>query len=238
MPIPHDSSSRNPPPPGLTISPRAGKYEDLLEELNGVDIYLIDQILKGRFSPGRRILEAGCGAGRNLIWFMRTGFDVCGIDSSAGAVARVRELAALAAPHLPRENFRVEPVEETTFAEASFDAVLSIAVLHFARNEEHFGRMVGEMWRVLRPGGVLFARLGSTIGIESLVTPLGNRRYEVPDGSTRFLVDLDLLLQTTAALGADLLEPVKTVNVQNLRCMTTWVLRKRLVAPGHRDPAP
>ncbi len=148
------------------------------------------------------------------------------IDTSAAAVASVRQSAAQDHPHLPAENFRVEPVEHITFADESFDAVLSIAVLHFARDDAHFRKMFSEMWRVLRPGGVLFARLGSTIGIEHLVRPLGDGRYAVPDGSTRFLVDLESLTQLTMELDAQLIEPIKTVNVQNFRCMTTWVMGK------------
>ena len=42
----------------------------------------------------------------------------------------------------------------------------------------------------------------------------------------RYLVSLEDLLRTTNDLGGELLDPVKTVNVQNLRCMTTWVVGK------------
>jgi hypothetical protein len=106
------------------------------------------------------------------------------------------------------------------------DAVISSAVLHFAADHAHFGRMVDEMWRVLRPGGLVFARLASSIGIESLVRPGENGRCRLPDGSERFLVDEAMLLARTEAMGGVLLDPIKTTNVQNLRAMTTWVVRK------------
>ncbi|MGI8907634.1 MAG: methyltransferase domain-containing protein [Candidatus Sumerlaeaceae bacterium] len=199
---------------------------DVTDWLAGVDIYLIDQLLKGRFRYGATILEAGCGGGRNLTWFLRSGFAVHAIDTSADAVAQLRGVATHLAPHLPADNFRVEAAEQMSFADSSFDVVLSIAVLHFAKDEARFHAMLSEMWRVLRPGGTFFARLASTIGIENLVQPLGGRRFAVPDGSTRFLVDLEMLLHLTRELNAELLEPIKTVNVQNLRCMTTWVCRK------------
>ncbi len=99
-------------------------------------------------------------------------------------------------------------------------------MLHFARDDTHFQQMIAEMWRVLHPGGVFFARLGSTVGIEHLVRPLSPGRYAVPDGSTRYLVSLENLLQMTSDLNGQLLDPIKTVNVQNLRCMTTWVMAK------------
>ena len=173
------------------------------------------------------ILDAGCGYGRNLLYLMREGYAVAGIDSSEAAVERTRALAARLAPSLPPENFRVEPAERISFPDESFHAVLSIAVLHFAANQGHFTTMLREMWRVLKPGGILFTRLASSIGIEEKVHPLGDGRYAIPDGSIRFLVDEEMLAAATEMLGGVLADPLKTVNVANMRCMTTWVLRKK-----------
>jgi len=198
----------------------------LRDFLGGIDIYLLDQVLRNRIRPGMAILDAGCGGGRNLVYFLRCGFAVHGVDGSPEAIAAVRSLAAHWAPELPAENFRNEAVEAMSFADASFDVVVSSAVLHFARDEEHFGAMVREMWRVLKPGGLLFARLASTIGLEEKVRPLGGRRYHLPDGSDRFLVDEAMLLALGKELGGRLADPIKTTNVQNLRCMTTWCLVK------------
>lgn len=192
-----------------------------------IDIYLFDQLLKGRFDGFGTILDAGCGGGRNLVYFLRGGFEVFGIDREPQAVAAVRALAAELAPGLPAENFRVGEVESLPFAAAGMDAVLSSAVLHFAADEAQLRRMVAEMWRVLRPGGLFFARLASSIGIEGLVEPIAGRRHLLPDGSERLLVDEDLLLELTTELGGRLLDPLKTTNVQNLRAMTTWCVEKR-----------
>lgn len=191
-----------------------------------IDIYLFDQILKERLRPGMRVLDAGCGGGRNLPFFLRAGYDVCAVDQSAEAIATARALAVSIEPARARADFRVEPVDRMSFGDGEFDAVISSAVLHFADDGRHFERMVTEMWRVLAAGGLFFARLASTIGIESLVVPLGDRRFHLPDGSDRFLVDEGLLVRQTERLGGTLLEPIKTVNVQNQRCMTTWVVRK------------
>ena len=199
---------------------------NLQEWFGQIDIYLFDQLLKGRFSPRMRVLDAGCGGGRNLVYFLRCGYDVCGVDVSSEAVAHVRALASGLAPHLPADNFRVEAVEEMSFADAGFDAVLSSAVLHFARDEDHWQAMVREMWRVLKPGGVFFARLASGIGMEEKIIRLEGRRYRLPDGSDRFLVDERMLLAATDSLGGEWIEPLKTVVVQNLRSMSTWCLRK------------
>jgi tellurite methyltransferase len=191
-----------------------------------IDIYLFDQLLKGRFTPGMRILDAGSGFGRNLPYFLRHGFDVCAVDETPGALDQVRELAAELAPRLPDTNFRVEALEDLSFPDGDFDAVIASAVLHFARDEAHFLAMVAELWRVLRPGGLFFARLASSIGIETRIVPLGGGRYHLPDGSDRFLVDEALLAAVTAKWGGLVFEPLKTVNVENQRCMTTWCLRK------------
>jgi tellurite methyltransferase len=196
------------------------------ELFGDIDIYLFDQILKGRFTPGMKILDAGCGGGRNLIYFLQSGFDVYGVDQSPESIAYVRQLAQHLAPHLPPENFQRATVEEAVFTDDFFDAVLSSAVLHFAADEAHFREMLSAMWRQLKPGGLFFARLASSIGIEHLVQPIEARRYLLPDGSERFLVDEAFLLERTTQLGGEWLEPLKTTNVQNLRCMTTWVLRK------------
>ncbi len=104
--------------------------------------------------------------------------------------------------------------------------MICCAVLHFAESEPHFEAMVDELWRVLEAGGILFARLASTIGIEELVRREHGRRFHLPDGTDRFLVDEEYLLEMTARLGGTLLDPLKTTNVQNRRCMTTWVLSK------------
>jgi len=199
---------------------------NLQEWFGQIDIYLFDQLLKGRFNPRMRVLDAGCGGGRNLIYFLRCGYDVCGVDLSTEAIAHVRALASGLAPHLPADNFRVEAVEGMSFADAGFDVVISSAVLHFARDEEHWQGMVREMWRVLKPGGIFFARLASSVGVEEQIERLEGRRYHLPDGSERFLVDDRMLLAAADALGGELVEPLKTVVVRNLRSMSTWCLRK------------
>jgi tellurite methyltransferase len=151
---------------------------------------------------------------------------VCAGDISPDAVAHVRALARALAPRLPEENFRREPVEEMSFEGESFDAVLSSAVLHFARDEAHWLAMVREMWRVLKPGGLFFARLASTAGVEAEVEHLGGRRYRLRGGVEWLLSDERLLRETTDALRGELSEPLKTVVVHGARAMSVWCLRK------------
>ena len=199
---------------------------DLERRFGQIDIYVFDQLLRGRVRPGMCVLDAACGGGRNLVYLLQSGHEVFGIDADSAAVEAVRQLAAQLAPRLPATNFRVEAVERMTFADEFFDVVLSSAVLHFARDDAQFGAMVQEMWRVLKPGGMLFCRLASSIGMEDRVQPVAGRRFVLPDGSERYLVDEPLLMDLTARLGGRLLDPLKTTLVQDQRCMTTWVVRK------------
>ena len=198
---------------------------DLREQFGEIDIYLFDQLLRGRFDARRRVLDAGCGGGRNLPYFLSRGFEVYAIDEDPGAVSVARRLAARLAPALPADNIRQGALHALPWPDARMDAIVCSAVLHFARDRAHFGRMVEEMWRVLAPGGLFFARLASSIGIEPLVEDAVGR-VRLPDGSDRFVVDEQLLVETTDNLRGTLLDPIKTTNVQNLRCMTTWVVQK------------
>ena len=198
---------------------------ELRSQFGDIDIYLFDQILRGRFDARTRVLDAGCGEGRNLIYFLQHGFTCYGVDEDATAIQLMQRTASRLAPQLPADNFVVASLDKIPHADGSMDAVLASAVLHFARYEEHWTRMVREMWRVLGSNGLLFARLASTLGIESAVGPAG-RVVRLPDGSERFIVDEAMLLEWTERLGGRLADPIKTTNVQQQRCMTTWCVIK------------
>jgi len=200
----------------------------LQQSFGNIDIYLFDQLLKGTYDNCRKVLDAGCGGGRNLVYLLQKGFEVYGIDPDAEAVETVRALSKKLSPRNSPDNFKIASLEDLPFEDACFDLVICNTVLHFADNTHHFDQMMHSIWRVLKPGGYFFARLASDIGIETLVQPLGNGRYHLPDGSDRFLVNQQFLLDRTQTLGAQLHEPIKTTNVQNTRAMTTWCLRKAL----------
>ena len=199
--------------------------ESLREQFGDIDVYLFDQLLRGRIVSGMKVLDAGCGSGRNLVFLLRAGFDVWGVDESAEAIAAVQRLAGELAPEIPPTRFRVERVESMSHESGSMDVVISSAVLHFARDAAHWLAMVHEMWRVLAPGGLLFARMATAVG-QSRLTPLGDGRYVMPDGTTRFLVDHEHLSNVTRDLGGLLLDPLKSTVVHERRSMGTWVVKK------------
>lgn len=203
---------------------------DLQLQFGDIDIYLFDQLLRGRIKPGMRVFDAGCGGGRNLVYLLREGFDVCGIDANSSSVEAVRAMA-------PGRDFRVETIEASSFPDAHADVVIANAVLHFARDAAHFEAMLRGMWRVLRPGGILFARLASTIGMTDQLAPIGNDRYRLPNGVEWFLVDAPTLLAWTTRLGGELQDPIKTTVVHDQRAMTTWVVRRPIaVSPSGTPP--
>ncbi|HEY6412175.1 MAG TPA: class I SAM-dependent methyltransferase [Edaphobacter sp.] len=195
------------------------------DQFGQIDIYVFDQILRGNIAPGMRVLDAGCGYGRNLVHLLREGCEVFAVDANAEAVEHMRALAAELAPALPAANFRVGPIEKMEFADDFADVVICNSVLHFARDEAHFLAMLKELWRVVRPGGMLFCRLGSRIGMK--FERLRGNIFRINDGSEWFLVDEAELMKMTQQMNAVMVDPLKTTIVQDYRCMTTWVLRKR-----------
>lgn len=201
----------------------------LREQFGQIDIYWFDQILRGNIPPGMRIVDAGCGGGRNIQYLLREGYEVFGVDMSAEAVAAVRKMASELAPGLPAENFQVASVEAMPFADEFADAVVCHSVLHFARDEAQLEAMVRGLWRVLRPGGMLFCRLASTIGaVQGMAfEAMGGRRFRMSHGAEWLLVDEALLMELTRGLDGELVDPLKTTVVQGQRCMTTWVVKKK-----------
>ena len=197
----------------------------LQDQFGQIDIYLFDQILRGNIAPPMRVLDAGCGFGRNLVYLLREGCEVFAIDANPEAVDHVRQLSESLQTGVPAENFQVGAIEEIPFPDEFADVVLCNAVLHFARDERQLQDMLGQLWRVLKPGGLFFCRLGSRIGMD--FKRLHDNIFLIPDGSEWFLVTQEMLLALTHQLNAVLVDPLKTTIVQDHRCMTTWVLRKR-----------
>jgi SAM-dependent methyltransferase len=197
----------------------------LQDEFGQIDIYVFDQILRGNIEPGMKVVDAGCGYGRNLVYLLRMGCEVFAVDANAEGVEHVKALAKEIAPALPAENFRVAAVEKMPWADGFADVAICNSVLHFAADERQFLAMVEELWRVLRPGGLLFCRLGSRIGME--FPRVRGNIYQIGDGSEWFLVDEAALMNMTQQMDAVLVDPLKTTIVQDYRCMTTWVVRKR-----------
>ncbi|MEP2935208.1 MAG: class I SAM-dependent methyltransferase [Gilvibacter sp.] len=194
----------------------------LRQQIEGVDIYLLDQILKGRYLKEHSILDAGCGAGRNLKWFYQNGMTIFGIDNDPDKIALAKANYAS-----QQANFINGELDNMPYKDVQFDHIICSAVLHFASNTEHFYKMLGEMIRVLKPNGTLFVRLTSTFATSKNFEQTGQGLYNLRDGTERFLLTPELLAVTLESFPLALIEPLKTVNVNDLRCMSTLVLQKQ-----------
>ncbi|MEO9005175.1 MAG: class I SAM-dependent methyltransferase [Ginsengibacter sp.] len=178
--------------------------------------------MKGRYQPPQKILDAGCGGGRNMKWFLQNDFLIYGIDSSQAAIIHLKQMNELLHPL----RLQVADLRELPFEENYFDHIISSAVLHFAVDVGHFKQMLAEMLRVLSLRGSLFIRMASDIGIEDKVKLISNGNYKIPDGSMRFLLTRSLLAECMKELNLRFLEPLKTTNVDDQRCMSTLLLQK------------
>lgn len=195
--------------------------------LGNIDIYLLDQILKGRFHKNHKILDAGCGEGRNLVYFLREGYQVFGVDSNPIAVQMARIQAQTIQKDYDIHRFQTALVEDMPFHEGAVDVIISSAVLHFAKNMTHFNKMMEQMMRVLKPQGLFFIRMATAYGgMIELSADLGNGMYRLPDGSQRFLLTEALLNEVQNQYGLHHLEIPKSVLVHGKRSMGVFMMQK------------
>jgi SAM-dependent methyltransferase len=148
------------------------------------DIPRITRLLKER--GARRVLDLGCGSGRHVIYLAREGFSVYGLDEAPEALA-------LTGQWLEQEGLQADlqqgnMVDALPYPDASFDAVISVQVIHHARLATIRG-IVAEIARVLAPGGTLFVTVtllkaghnGAFLEIEpNTFVPLDGREKGMP----------------------------------------------------------
>lgn len=194
--------------------------------LGNIDIYLLDQILKGRITPDMKILDAGCGEGRNAVYFINSGSKVFGIDENELAIQYIRYLSTSLNPDYDSHRFQVGKLEEIPFHTSAFDAVICSAVLHFAADETNFWQMMDEMIRVLKPGGILWFRMTTAFGgMKEESRELGGGKYLLPDGSERFLINQEHV-DKLQEKGFRFLEVPKSILVHGQRTMGVFVFEK------------
>lgn len=194
--------------------------------LGNVDIYLLDQILKGRFTKEKKILDAGCGEGRNAVYFIQKDYPIFGIDPNELAIQYCRYLAKSLNPEFDSHRFQVGRLEEIPFHAGAFDVVICSAVLHFAESVDNFWEMIQEIQRVLKPGGIFWFRMTTAFGrVLEQSQPLENGKYALPDGSERFLF-LPVYVDKLEKIGFRFLEPMKTVLIPGQREMGVFLMEK------------
>lgn len=201
--------------------------QTLNKELGNIDIYLLDQILKANVPKNAAILDAGCGEGRNLIYLLNNQYNVYGIDHNPKAIQLLHFILGSTYPSVSKDNFVVGELNKMPYDKHTFDYIICSAVLHFATSHEHFWEMIGALQSILCSGGILFIRMTSDIGLEGHYPVNDSGVFLLPDGSSRYLLTSANIEKLNSKFGFIEIEPVKTVNVANIRCMTTLVLRKK-----------
>jgi len=159
---------------------------ELNHELGNMDMHLLDQVLKGKFTPGIRILDAGCGEGRNLIYFLKNGYDVYALDQDSTAIKMARMQATTLGVNVESNRFVIGNLAALPFEDDLFEATVSANVLHLAADEATFYRWFQELIRVTAPNGHLFIKMMALKGIAP-PEPKGNGLYKLPDDSVRLL---------------------------------------------------
>lgn len=202
--------------------------ESFIKHTGYTDIYLLDAILKGVFDESKKVLDCGCGGGRNLHTFLNQSLEVYGVDHNEDTITYTKEWVKLKHGSLAASRIHVGRAEEITqtFQSNSIDAIISIAVLHFTRDAQHWREMMDAMWNVLRPGGVFFARLAVTTGVETLLAHDKAGLYTLPGGQDWYLSSIASLDQFREEKGATSVLPFKTALVPGERSMGVWILRK------------
>jgi len=202
------------------------QISELNKLLGNIDIYLLDQVLKGRFTKEMKILDAGCGEGRNVVYFINSGYQAYGVDQNEVAVQYCRYQAKSLDPSYDDHRFQVGSLEDIPFHKHAFDAVICSAVLHFAQDETHFWKMMNGLLRVLRPGGILWFRMTTAFGgMQDESKSLGGGKFLLPDGSVRFLLGQEELSRLSE-MGLGFLEHPKSVLVHGQRAMGVFVMEK------------
>lgn len=193
--------------------------ENLVKHLHGIDIYLLDQLMKGRISDSSKILDAGCGTGRNSLALERFGCkEITAIDSNETAIDNLGQLSS-------NISISLSNIEEFT-TEEKFDFIICNAVLHFAESHNHFHAMIHSLCNCMHSDTILFIRMTSNFAISSTFQVDENGVANLGDGSQRYLLDNTRIDELKSKHYLKLIEPLKTVNVDNLRCMSTLILQK------------
>lgn len=107
------------------------------------------RIIKKGGSRKKKILEIGCGNGRDSLFLAQNGFNVTGIDLSREAIRLARKNSKTSKIR-GKVSFKQADAEKLPFPARAFDGVYSIGVLH----STNLGKSLSEIARVLKTGGV------------------------------------------------------------------------------------
>lgn len=119
------------------------------------------RFVKKNFTPGERILDAGCGAGRHIIFLANEGFIPFGIDYSPVGVEHTKKLLQENDMDQFVNNIAVSTCSDLPFDDCSFNGLISYGVLYYLKWAD-IQKSVHEFYRILKPGGRLYVSVRST----------------------------------------------------------------------------
>lgn len=196
----------------------------IIDQLGNMDIYIIDQLMKGRINDSDILLDAGFGKGRNLEYFVRNNYSIYGIDHNPSYLPIVIDQISLWNSQYDKDRFILASVDDMPYESNYFDFVFNVAVLHFAKSHEQFFKMLNELLRVVKPNGYLLFRMTSWHTFD-LAEKTESGMITIADGE-RYMLDIETLKSLVVGKGYRFADPIKTTNIDGLRTMTTIVIQK------------
>ena len=195
----------------------------------------MDLILKGNVNPSSRVLDIGCGEGRNGIYFIQNGYEYHGWDTDESKISLLEYLSKSiigAKVTFEIQDFRRASSNET------YDLIICSRVLHFAESEEDFYEMWKKLTSLLSSGGIIYLSMDSVIET-SIGKRLESGKVEFPDGKIRFTLTKELYVEIKK--GFEEIEPLRTLvhhkeRAQSFLCLDTPLQAIRSQARHHVFP--
>ncbi len=183
-----------------------------------MDIFLMDLILKGKIPEKGKVLDAGCGEGRNGIYFINNQYSYTGVDTDRSKVSLIEFLSGGT-----ESSFFVEDIK--TFAERkeTFDFIVCSRVLHFAESVDHFYEMWNDLISMLNPRAIIYISMDSVIDTD-IGEAKDNGRFLFPDGEVRFAITKEIYKDIKK--GFEEIESLKTLVAHEKRAQSFIALKK------------
>ena len=192
----------------------------MIDSLKGIDIYLLDLLLKGFIHGNQEILDAGCGRGRNIKYFLSQNMHVTGVDSDAQCILELKSQYPEKA-----SKFIHSSIEEFENGK-NYDVIICNAVLHFAKDHKGFDVQFEKLISLLNPNGLIFIRMTSNIGIDMIGMESIAGVHCLKDGATRYLITLEKIQELMRKFHLTKVSPIKSTVVEDVRSMTTLVFTR------------
>ena len=173
---------------------------ELNKTLGNIDLHLLDQVLKGRFKKDGSLLDAGCGEGRNLHYFLGQGFDTYIVDKDPSSIQMVQMIARSLKTTVSGDHSFVGDIEEIQWK--SFQSILLVNVIQHFEDMHKLTSTLAGLFRILHSHGILFVKAE----VNSIVTDSW--------------LTLEGFSEVIEEIGFNFLEPMK---VEETFQVGTWV---------------